>query len=165
MRLVSFVFFGLAIVFGVAAAYFYAQRHQSRNSTPPESRWWPKSSRSSRLCLEMDLFHALYSVNEDTNMQTNLYSFDKTANCAIFSETGVICIFNTVFSPLCQESERAVQLWRVLWQPRHVALLLLHRPLPRLHRPPLHWRRPALCTAWQDTSLLRGGFLFPTSKR
>lgn len=38
MRLVSFVFFGLAVAFGMTAAFFYGQRHQSRNSTPPESR-------------------------------------------------------------------------------------------------------------------------------
>lgn len=38
MRLFSFVFFLLALILGLAATYFYSNKHQSRNMTPPESR-------------------------------------------------------------------------------------------------------------------------------
>merc|ERR1711994_394010 len=38
MRFLSFVFFLLSLVIGACAMYFYTQKHQSRNRTPPESR-------------------------------------------------------------------------------------------------------------------------------
>ena len=38
MRLFSFLFFLFALLLGLFAAYFYTQRQQSRNKTPPESR-------------------------------------------------------------------------------------------------------------------------------
>ena len=38
MRYLSFVFFLLALILGGFAMYFYMQKHQSRNQTPPESR-------------------------------------------------------------------------------------------------------------------------------
>ena len=39
MRFLSFVFFLLSLVIGACAMYFYTQKHQSRNRTPPESRY------------------------------------------------------------------------------------------------------------------------------
>jgi len=38
MRFFSFLFFLLALILGLAAGYFYTHKHQSRNSSPPESR-------------------------------------------------------------------------------------------------------------------------------
>ena len=38
MRFFSFIFFLLALALGAIAMVFYTRRHQSRNSTPPESR-------------------------------------------------------------------------------------------------------------------------------
>ena len=39
MRVFSFLFFLFALFLGLYAAYFYTQRQQSRNKTPPESRY------------------------------------------------------------------------------------------------------------------------------
>jgi len=50
MRFFSFLFFLLALILGLAAGYFYTHKHQSRNSSPPESR------NMNELCQFMDFF-------------------------------------------------------------------------------------------------------------
>jgi len=50
MRFFSFIFFLLAVALGMVAMLFYTRRHQSRNSTPPESR------NKNELCHVMDFF-------------------------------------------------------------------------------------------------------------
>jgi len=50
MRFFSFIFFLLAVALGMVAMVFYTRRHQSRNSTPPESR------NKNELCHVLDFF-------------------------------------------------------------------------------------------------------------
>jgi len=50
MRFFTFIFFLLAIILGAIAMLFYTKRHQSRNSTPPESR------DKNELCNVLDFF-------------------------------------------------------------------------------------------------------------
>eukprot|EP00092_Neocalanus_flemingeri_P003998 GFUD01004304.1.p1 GENE.GFUD01004304.1~~GFUD01004304.1.p1 ORF type:complete len:841 (-),score=194.19 GFUD01004304.1:230-2752(-) len=50
MRFFSFIFFLLAVALGMVAMVFYTRRHQSRNSTPPESR------NKNELCHVWDFF-------------------------------------------------------------------------------------------------------------
>eukprot|EP00090_Calanus_glacialis_P000732 TRINITY_DN10504_c0_g1_i5.p1 TRINITY_DN10504_c0_g1~~TRINITY_DN10504_c0_g1_i5.p1 ORF type:complete len:834 (-),score=156.09 TRINITY_DN10504_c0_g1_i5:117-2618(-) len=50
MRFFSFIFFLLAVALGMVAMMFYTRRHQSRNSTPPESR------NKNELCHVLDFF-------------------------------------------------------------------------------------------------------------
>jgi len=50
MRFFTFIFFLLAITLGAIAMLFYTKRHQSRNSTPPESR------DKNELCNVLDFF-------------------------------------------------------------------------------------------------------------
>jgi len=48
--LLSFILQSLTIIIGMVAAYFYSNKHQSRNSTPPESR------NMNDICYVMDFF-------------------------------------------------------------------------------------------------------------
>jgi len=48
--LLSFILQALAVLIGLVAAYFYANKHQSRSSTPPESR------NKNEMCQFMDFF-------------------------------------------------------------------------------------------------------------
>jgi len=64
MRLLSFIFFSAALVVGIIAAFFYSRKHQSRNSTPPESR------NKNEVCNYLDFFdnHDLWHFTSATSL-------------------------------------------------------------------------------------------------
>jgi len=59
MRFFSFLFFLFALVLGLAAGYFYTNRHQSRNSSPQESRNLNKPCEYMNFFDNHDIWHFL----------------------------------------------------------------------------------------------------------
>jgi hypothetical protein len=85
MRFFSFIFFLLALLLGAVAIVFYTKRHQSRNSTPPESRYTlPK----------MFKYNFMMTIFRDKNELCNVMDFfDNHDMWHFFSATALFISF------------------------------------------------------------------------